>query len=257
MPMSEAALRRALERIGAAAPVRFDEVTRSTNATALELAADGAPEWTLVAAGHQTAGRGRLGRVWEDEAGSALLFSLVLRPDLVPEQGGLIPLLAGSTMARACRAVAGSEVGCTWPNDLLLDGRKVGGILTESVTEGATFACVVLGIGVNLTRAPEVEGAGKLGEVDPAGLLEAFLERFAHHYEPGHPAFAGAVAHDYREVCVTLGRRVRATTVEGVRVEGDAVDVDEDGALVIRTPGGLEGVRFGEVEHLDEGSLPR
>jgi BirA family biotin operon repressor/biotin-[acetyl-CoA-carboxylase] ligase len=84
----------------------------------------------------------------------------------------------------------------------------------------------------------------------------AFLETFAYHYEPAHPAFAGAVVEGYRRACDTLGRRVRATTTTGAVVEGEAVDVDERGALVVRTSSGLEVVRFGEVEHLDQGALP-
>jgi BirA family biotin operon repressor/biotin-[acetyl-CoA-carboxylase] ligase len=256
LPLTDAALRAALDRIGARAPVRFDEVTGSTQRTALELARAGAPEWTLVAAGHQTEGRGRLGRTWLDEPGRALLVSLVLRPELEPDRAGLIPLLAGSSMARACEAVARVQVRCRWPNDLLVDERKVGGLLAESVLEGEAFAFVVLGIGVNLGTAPGVPGAGALGDVDAAALLEAFLETFARHYEPAHPAFAGAVVEGYRRVCATIGRRVRATTTAGALVEGEALDVDDRGGLVVRTDAGLEVVRFGEVEHLDQGALP-
>ncbi|MGH2652065.1 MAG: biotin--[acetyl-CoA-carboxylase] ligase, partial [Actinomycetota bacterium] len=136
MPLSELALTRALERIGVQAPVRFDEVTRSTQLTARSLAEEGAPEWTLVAAAHQTEGRGRLDRRWIDEPGRALMFSMVLRPDLRPERGGLIPLLAGWALAVACREVAGVEARCKWPNDLLVGEGKAGGILVESVLAG-------------------------------------------------------------------------------------------------------------------------
>lgn len=254
MPLSDAALRAALDRIGAQAPVRFDEVTGSTQRTALELAEAGAPQWTLVAADHQTEGRGRSGRGWIDEPGRALLFSLILRPELAPEHGGLLTLLAGSSMVRACREAADVEVGCKWPNDLLLGDRKVGGLLAESVLQGDAFGFVVLGVGLNLGAAPDVPGAGALGEADPARVLGAFLETFARHYEPAHPAFAGAVIEGYRRVCVTFGRWVRATTTQGALVEGEAIDVDELGGLVIRSPSGLETVRFGDVEHL--GALP-
>lgn len=249
--LSENALRRALGRAGLDAPVRFDEVTGSTQRTALELAEAGAPEWTLVAAGHQTEGRGRLGRSWHDEPGQALMFSLVLRPDLTPERGGLLTLLAGWAMATACREV-GRDVFCKWPNDLLLDERKVGGILAESVVEGERFAHVALGVGVNLRSAPpDVAGSGALGDTDAAALLEAFVGHFAHRYEPGHPAFAGAVLEGYRGVSATLGRRVRALRADGgLGPVGEAVDVDETGALVVRTARGLESLRFGEVEHL-------
>ncbi len=249
--LSERVLRRALERIGVDAPVRFDEVTRSTQLTALELAEAGAPEWTLVAAGHQTEGRGRLGRTWLDEPGVALLFSVVLRPDLAPERGGLIPLLAGACMARACHEVAGVGVGCKWPNDLLVGDDKAGGVIAESLLADARLAYVVLGIGVNLAASPgSVPGSAAIGAADPAALLERFLDSFARHYEPAHPAFPGAVIAMYRERCATLGRAVRVTTTDGALVEGEAADIDESGGLVVRTSGGLEVVRFGEIEHL-------
>jgi BirA family biotin operon repressor/biotin-[acetyl-CoA-carboxylase] ligase len=254
--LSEDALKRALERIGVDAPVGWQEVTRSTQEDARRLAADGAPEWTLVAAGHQTQGRGRLGRAWEDEPGSALLFSLVLRPELPPDRGGLLTLLAGWAAASACRDL-GREVACKWPNDLLLGEppreRKVGGILGESELGAEGFAFVVLGLGVNLGPAPPsgAAGAGSLEDVDAAALLEGFLGHFAARYEPAHPAFAGAVLEGYRTVSATLGRTVLATTADGhLGVKGEAVDVDETGALVVRTEEGLRAVGLGEVEHL-------
>jgi BirA family biotin operon repressor/biotin-[acetyl-CoA-carboxylase] ligase len=249
--LSEDALRRALERIGVDAPVRFDEVTPSTQDTARRLAREGSAEWTLVAAAHQTRGRGRLGRAWEDEPGRALLFSLVLRPDLPAARGGLLTLLAGWAMATAC-ADLGHTVGCKWPNDLLEGERKIGGILGESDVQGDRFADVVLGVGVNVGAAPtDVAGAGALADVDEAPLLEAFLRHFAARYEPAHPAFTGAVLEGYRAVSLTIGTRVQAITTDGhLGVRGEAVDVDEAGALVVRTAEGLKAVGFGEVEHL-------
>jgi BirA family transcriptional regulator, biotin operon repressor / biotin---[acetyl-CoA-carboxylase] ligase len=249
--VTERALRRALERAGLDAPVRFDEVTGSTQETARRRAEEGAPEWTLVAAGHQTAGRGRLGRSWNDVPGQALMFSLVLRPELHPERAGLLTLLVGWAMATAARD-RGRGVGCKWPNDLMLGDAKVGGILAESVVEGDRLAYVSIGVGVNVGAAPaDVAGAGSLDEPDPAALLEGFLGHLAHRYEPGHPAFAGAVLEGYRDVCVTLGRTVRVLTAGGgLGPEGEAVDVDDTGALVLRTGRGLVPVRSGEVEHL-------
>ncbi|HLA92548.1 MAG TPA: biotin--[acetyl-CoA-carboxylase] ligase [Actinomycetota bacterium] len=249
--LSEHDLVRALEGIGLGAPVRFDEVTGSTQATALAMAAEGAPEWTLVAAGHQTEGRGRLEREWRDTPGRGLLFSIVLRPALAPEDGGLLSLLAGTALAHACREVADRRAACKWPNDVLVAGRKVGGILAESAVAGGRFGYVVLGVGVNLVAPPSDLPLAGAVEAGAADLLDAFLARFARGYQPAHPAFAGAVVAAYREVCATLGMRVRATTTDGDLVEGEAVDVDERGGLVVRTPGGLRAVRFGAVEHLE------
>lgn len=250
--LNERALEEALARAGLSAPVRFDEVTGSTNATAAGLSEAGTPEWTLVAAGHQTAGRGRHGRSWTDGPPQALLFSLVLRPSVAAERAGLLPLLAGLCMARACRDACRAEVGCKWPNDLMVDEGKVGGILAESRVDGDRVAWVVLGVGMNLGDAPSsIPGAAGLGGCDAAGLLTAFLVELRRMYRPSHPAFGGAVLAGYRELCVTIGRDVRAVTVDGRAVQGRAIDIDERGALVVESPGGREVVAFGEVEHVE------
>jgi BirA family biotin operon repressor/biotin-[acetyl-CoA-carboxylase] ligase len=249
--LTEPALSHALERAGLSAPVRFDEVTRSTQVTALELAREGAPEWTLVAAGHQTEGRGRLGRTWRDEPGRALMFSVLLRPELSAERGGLLSLLAGVALVEACRSLSDRSTECKWPNDLLVDGRKAGGVLLESRLDRDRIDHAVLGVGVNLgTPPPDVPNAGAVDAVDE-DLLAGFLAAFARRYEPRSGAFATSVVGDYRERCATLGLRVRARTVGGGVVEGVATDVDEAGGLVVRADGGTETVRFGEVEHLE------
>jgi BirA family biotin operon repressor/biotin-[acetyl-CoA-carboxylase] ligase len=249
--LSERALEEALTRAGLSAPVRFDEVTGSTNQTAIELAEAGTPEWTLVGAGHQTAGRGRLGRSWADEPSGALLFSIVLRPDLPGDRAAWLPLLAGLCVARACRDACRVQVGCKWPNDLVTPEGKVGGVLIESRVLGRRIDWVVAGIGLNLGEAPaSIPGAAGLGGCDGAGLLTGFLVELRRMYRPSHPAFGGAVLAGYREICVSIGRDVRATTVGGGTVEGRAVDVDERGALVVETPSGREVVAFGEVQHV-------
>lgn len=249
--LSDHALTRALERAGLRAPVRFEEVTRSTQATALRLAEDGAPEWTLVAAAHQTQGRGRLGRIWRDEPGRALLFSLVLRPDLDPDRGGLLTLLAGDVLATACEDIAGGHAACKWPNDLLVEGRKAGGILAESRIAGDRFGHVVLGVGVNLGAAPEhVPGAGAIDAGDEE-LLGAFLLGFAGRYHPGAHGWGASVLDAYRDRCATIGARVRATSTGGDTVEGVATGIGDRGELVVDTTQGPRAVAFGTVEHLE------
>ena len=238
-------LRRALERSGLEAPIRFDEVTRSTQETALSLAEEAAPEWTLVAARHQTAGRGRLGREWVDEPGRALMFSFVLRPSLPPERGGLLPLLAGEALVGAVRVVAGVAASCKWPNDLLVGGNKAGGILAESKVTEDRFEYVVLGVGVNLDPPDEIPGAAGIGPCDEAELLAEFLVKFRSGYE--HP---NTIIEAYRQVCATLGHDVRATRTEGRTIRGRAVDIDETGSLIVETEEGREPIRSGEVEHL-------
>lgn len=254
MVLSEADLRSALRRIGADAPVRSDEVTRSTQATALELAEGGAPQWTLVAAGHQTAGRGRLGRAWLDAPG-ALLVSVVLRPPVEPERAGALTLLAGLAMAGALGR-PGVEVRCKWPNDLVVRDAKVGGIIAESVVRDRRLAYVALGLGVNLAAAPDVPGAGGLGGLDAADVLGGFLQRFAADERAFVAGSVEAALERYRHVSATVGRRVRATSVTGEVIEGEAVDVDAAGGLVVRTSTGPRTVRSGEVEHLRPPALP-
>ncbi len=244
--LSEEALGRALAAAGLSAPVRWDDVTGSTNATALVLAAEGTPSWTLVAASHQTAGRGRHGRVWRDRPGSALLCSLVLRPDWPPDRVGLVSLAAGAAMAEAIAEVAGVEIGCKWPNDLVAGDAKVGGILGEAQVSAEAIAHVVVGIGVNVDVPDGVPGAGAIGTVDQETLLASFLRRCSSMLGGS----ADEIVPRWRAVSRTLGRRVEATTVDGDVARGVAVDIDDTGALLIDTEVGPARVAFGDIEHL-------
>lgn len=137
-----------------------------------------APEGAVAVAGHQTEGRGRLGRTWIDEPGGSLLFSLCLRPPVATDRwAGLTPV-AGRAAAEAIETVAGRRPEVKPPNDLLLDGGKVAGILAE-----AADGRIVLGIGVNVTGAPH-EGAASLGPgVDRAELLVELLDRLERAYD--------------------------------------------------------------------------
>ena len=245
--LNEDALQSALRAAGLTAPVRWDEVTESTNATALAMAAEGTPAWTLVAAGHQTAGRGRRGRTWRDRSGSALMFSVVLRPPQEPEGVGLISLAAGAAMAEAGSDLSGLEIRCKWPNDLMASESKVGGILGEAEIRDGRIGHLVLGIGVNLDPPEDVSGAGGIGDVDEEALLTGFIQRF-------RPMIAGspeAILDRWRAVSATLGRRVEATTVGGDTARGVAAELDETGGLLIETGDGVVRVAFGEIHHLD------
>jgi BirA family transcriptional regulator, biotin operon repressor / biotin---[acetyl-CoA-carboxylase] ligase len=248
--LNEEALARALGAAGLSAPVRWDDVTESTNALALALAAEGTPAWTLVGAGHQTAGRGRLGRTWVDRPGAALLCSVVLRPPWEPDRIGLAPLAAGAAMAEAITEVSVVEIRCKWPNDLLAAGKKVGGVLSEAEA-WEPGGPVVVGVGVNLEAPDDVPGAGAIGRVDPEVLLTTFLRRLRALVE-GHPT---EIRSRWRAVSDTLGRHVEATTVSGAVARGVAVDLDETGALLVDSTDARVRVASGEIHHLgiDEG----
>ena len=238
---------------------RVDRVpeTGSTNADVAAAARAGAAEGLVVAADHQTAGRGRLGRTWETPRGAALAVSALLRPAGVPaHRWPWLPLLAGVVVVEALRIHPGIETALKWPNDVLLDGAKLAGILVERV-DTATGPAAVVGIGVNVSAAPE--GAACLvartgpDVVDPEAVIAALVDRLGSRYEAwrgqdGDPAAGLAAA--YGDVCDTLGREVRADLPGGAVIEGRAVDIDAAGRLVLMTATGETAVGAGDVVHL-------
>jgi BirA family biotin operon repressor/biotin-[acetyl-CoA-carboxylase] ligase len=249
-----------LRAAGIEVPGRYVEVTGSTNSDLMRLAEEGAPEWTVLAAGHQTAGRGRLGRAWATAPGASLALSVLLRPEATTAELPLFGLAAGVAMAEACREGSGVDVRCKWPNDLVAETGKVGGILSEAVVGGARPAFAVVGVGVNLAQSREdfpeevrpvatslrFEG----GEPDVAAIVAAYLRRLRALYSEGAPGLAGRVVEPYRRLCETVGRAVAATTTEGRRIEGRAVDVADSGDLLVQVSDRIERVGFGEVEYL-------
>jgi BirA family biotin operon repressor/biotin-[acetyl-CoA-carboxylase] ligase len=189
--------------------------TGSTNADLLsrpEL-----PDRTVLVAGHQTAGRGRLDRTWEAPPDANLLTSIVFHD--VPDQPGDLTRAVGIAAVDAVSAVAGVEARLKWPNDVLLDGRKLAGILAQRAASGE----VVVGIGLNVGWAPD--GAAQLGpDVKPLDVLTELLRAL---HAPG-----AEIADRYRALLDTLGRRVRVELAAG-DIVGRAVDVARDGSLVV------------------------
>lgn len=247
--MTATELERAQALAGLSAPVHWHEVTGSTNALAADLAEADAPQWTLVGADHQTAGRGRHGRTWVDRPGAALMTSLVLRPEVAPEALGLLTLLAGAAWAESAREIGDLDVRCKWPNDLLIGEAKAGGVLASSSVSAHEVRWVVIGSGLNL-EAPDVEGSTGLGDVDRVALLGGFLARVRQALEAPSESLAGEVVPRWSAVSATLGRRVAAVGLDGVRLEGIAVAVDALGRLIVETGDGPVGVASEEVEHL-------
>jgi BirA family biotin operon repressor/biotin-[acetyl-CoA-carboxylase] ligase len=231
-------------------PVWLDE-TASTNTDALGLAEEGAPEWTVVATGHQTSGRGRLGRTWIDVPGSSLLVSVLLRPSLAPDRAPLLSLLAAVAMIGAS-GLPGMR--SKWPNDLVVGDRKLGGILAEAAISGGEVRHLVIGTGLNLTRSglPGDRASSSLaeegGEPDGEGILTGYLSELRAEYQ--RPNFPVGLVERYAAVCATIGRRVRATTDGGTEVEGLATGLDDRGSLLLETDSGTHPVAFGEVTHL-------
>ncbi len=239
--------------------IHWREEIGSTSDLAKELAEEGAEHGEVVVAEGQTAGRGRRGRAWASPARKNLYFSVILRPDLPPARAPELTLVASVALCDALRQ-AGVRAGIKWPNDLLASGRKIAGILTELAAEPDGVHWVVLGAGVNVNARPEdfpaelrEEATSVLierGQAAPRALfaaacltaLEDWLDR---HGERGF----GAIREAWRERSVTLGRAV-AVQVEGRVVRGTAEDLDETGALLVRTEDGLERVTSGDVKLL-------
>ncbi|MEU3402256.1 biotin--[acetyl-CoA-carboxylase] ligase [Streptomyces filamentosus] len=241
------------------------DVVASTGSTNSDLAARAAelPEGAVLVAEEQTSGRGRLDRTWSAPARSGLFLSVLLKPDVPAHRLGWLPLLTGVAAATGLARAAGADLSLKWPNDLLVtvDGeeRKAGGILAERAGEDG----VVVGLGINVSlRADElpVPTAGSLllaGAVstDRDTLLRAVLRSLADRYGAwtragGDPDASGLRA-AYREHCSTLGRRIRAELPGERALEGEAVDLDGDGRLVVATEGGgTEAVGAGDIVHL-------
>ena len=232
--------------------VWHDEVG-STNALVAEAARDGAAEGLVVGAEHQTAGRGRRGRVWVAPPGSSLMCSVLLRPTLPQTSWPLLTLVAGVAVQRAVAAVLpGVSVALKWPNDLLVEGVKAAGILAE--TSGPA---VVVGMGINTDWREVARPDGLVatsvaehldGPVDRGALLRGLLRALGEGYAAAQADPGGVVA-DYVPRCATLGTTVVALGVEGV--DGTAVGLTPEGHLRIRTDAGREHVvAAGDVEHL-------
>lgn len=219
----------------------------STMDEAARLAGAGADEGTVVIAEVQTAGRGRQGRSWVSRPGN-LLLSVLFRPDV--SQLPYTSIIGGLAAARAVRKVAGLAPRIKWPNDLLLDGNKVAGILAESAVEGESVCYAVLGIGINVAHYPdddaEIAGiatsvnraAGR--EVSRESLLRQLLMELDDLYRnlptPGQDTGNSPLA-EWTQLLETIGRRVTAT-FRDEKFEGEAVGVDETGNLLLRLESG-------------------
>lgn len=229
-------------------PLHVHDRVNSTNDVARGLAEAGAPEGTAVLAREQTGGRGRLGRRWASPPGG-LWLSVVLRPQLPVAEWTRLGFAASVAAAAAVDAVAGVPVGLKWPNDLVVGGRKLGGVLVEA---GGAYAIAGIGINANVQvelLEPEIAAAATslsaMGrDVDLAALVRRVLRELEYHYDllqRGGPA----VMAKWRARSITLGRAVR---VIGADVfDGIAETVDDDGALLVRTSSGMRRVLAGEV----------
>ena len=234
--------------------------TTSTNDVLLELAGQGASEGTTVTAETQTQGRGRQGRGWFQAQGKGLAFSILLRPKLQPDELSEITLAAAVAVAMTLEDF-GFKPRIKWPNDLLLEGRKVCGILTEMGPKKDKMTCVVLGIGVNINHGSrdfpgELKGtATSLFKISGRKIKRSkFLQKLLNHLEETYRWVSdrrfSRVLVEWRKRTVTLGKQVKVT--QGHRsFYGQVTDIDEKGALLVRNDIGIiEKVTSGDVTEI-------
>jgi BirA family transcriptional regulator, biotin operon repressor / biotin---[acetyl-CoA-carboxylase] ligase len=235
----------------------FQETT-STNDVIEKLARDGVREGVVVFAESQTRGRGRLGRKWMSPARKGLWFSVLLRPELPPQSATQVTVASATALRRALALQTGLEPEIKWPNDILLKGRKVAGILTELSAELDRIKFVILGIGVDINldandfplelRAQATSLKVELGTaVSRAELAVRVLRELELDYERIRRGEFGALADEWESHCSTIGREV-IIQAGGREVRGRAESLGEEGALLVRTEHGhLEAIVGGDV----------
>lgn len=233
----------------------FREVT-STNDIAKDMAKNGSPHGTAVLADHQTGGRGRMGRSFSSHPGGGVYLSVILRPSCPAGELMHLTCAVGTLVCDAAEACTGCRPGLKWVNDLILDGKKLGGILTElSLTNEGFVDFAVVGIGINCNQQPSAfppelrQSAVSLAmhtgnTVAPEALAAAVLQALYQHDPVAEkPRLMAA----YRRDCLTLGRAVNVLGESG-SYGATALDIDDSGALLVLLPdGSRQTLRSGEV----------
>ena len=212
--------------------------TDSTNRRARLLAQEGAAHGTLVVADSQSAGRGRRGRSWISPAGEGIFMSLLLRPDVHPSQVAKLSLLTALAVAKAIERETGLDARIKWPNDIVIAGRKVCGLLLEMTADESAVHDVVAGVGINVhqkTFDPEIENTASSLDLlagrtlSRAALVRAFLDEF----EAASALSPQAMMEAYCARSATLGQRVQVIALTGT-FTGEAVGVTDSGTLLVR-----------------------
>jgi BirA family biotin operon repressor/biotin-[acetyl-CoA-carboxylase] ligase len=231
--------------------------TDSTNRVALELGHAGEPDGAVVLAEEQTAGRGRAGHTWHSERATGIYATMLLRPRLSPVQAPLLTMMAGLSAHAAVQSVAGLSVDLKWPNDLLIQGKKVGGILTEMHAEPAQVRFVIVGIGINVNQekfpaelaATSTSLRLETGKTQSRlEVLVQFLRQFENDYKELLSAGAAGVVKRFEAVSsYARGKRVRVTNGNDT-FTGVTAGLEDEGLLrVKRDDGRVSTVIAGEV----------
>lgn len=237
--------------------VQYYEQTGSTNIQAKRLAEEGAAGGTLVVADMQTDGRGRRGRGWISPAGTNVYYTLLLRPQFQPDKASMLTLVMALAVARAVEDVTGVSTHIKWPNDVVMNGRKMVGILTEMSAESDYIHHIVIGVGINVgeQQFPE-ELADRVTSVDReagrkiprAELIQKCMEYFETYYESfAECGSMSGLMGEYHDYLINRGRSVRVLDPRG-EYGGMAEGINENGELLVRLEdGSIRAVYAGEV----------
>jgi BirA family biotin operon repressor/biotin-[acetyl-CoA-carboxylase] ligase len=226
----------------------FSREATSTNDWGKELARLGVEEGTVVVAETQTSGHGRLGRQWVSPKGG-LWFSVVLRPELSPSEAVGLVFMAGLSVAEVLHRKYGLKVETKWPNDVLVNGKKICGVLVEMSTIGTKVSFVIVGVGINANfdveqsfSEPLLAGATSLKEelgrkVRLERLLGDLLEELENAYDQSVNGISSATMEKWKSYAGFIGRKVKVTTEDG-KISGLALDVNREGALILKLTNG-------------------
>lgn len=253
----EAELNSRMQTAWAGRKVKYLETVDSTNNYAKKMAEDGAVHGTLVVADYQAGGKGRRGRTWVTPHGSAVAMSIVLRPDLPPSRASMLTLVAGMAVASGIREVTGLDAKIKWPNDVVVNGKKTTGILTELSAEMDAINYVVIGIGINTNVAefPEELKATATSlhfeaghPVSRAEIICACMKAFEDYYKKFMQCQnMSALKEDYQSILANMNTGVRVLE-PGNEYTGTARGIDEQGELLVeREDGTVSRVYAGEV----------
>ena len=236
--------------------IYYRDVIDSTNTLAKQLAEEGHPNGTLVVAGKQEAGRGRRGRNWESEKGTTISMTLVLKPQVNPNRASVITLVSALAVTKAIEKVTGHEAGIKWPNDIVMDGKKVCGILTEMSAQFDYVNHIVVGIGINVHNESFPEEIADMAtslflvtgkHFNRAELIEAILEAFEKYYEIYlQTEDLSGMLKEYNANLVNLNQKVRVLDPREP-FEGTARGITAKGELIVETWESRKLVSSGEV----------
>jgi BirA family transcriptional regulator, biotin operon repressor / biotin---[acetyl-CoA-carboxylase] ligase len=240
--------------------IHYYDSVQSTQLIAHELVRSGAPDGTIVIAEHQTAGRGRMMREWNSSQGKGIWLTIIIRPNIAPHQAPQFTLVTAVAVVNAFKAMFKNfNPEIKWPNDILINGKKTTGILTEMISESDRIQALLIGIGINVNQSLEdfpealqsiatsvsIEEGEHVDRVQLVANLLKFLEHYSDHYvQHGFPLIKKL----WEESSGTIGKQVRATTLRE-EIVGEAISITENGVLEIRQANGeVKGVYSADIE---------